>query len=231
MAACLWHRLDATPCRRRSAFRDAATPNNQHAITVASLVALALAIAACGGPAPKSTPQPTPSPTATATPAPDVTPPAPIAFDMRETYAYGDPVAIAIVNHSPDVYYYQFLYPACYNLRFFDDATEPRPFPIEESVRTVPLMETGRFIAPEGTHCDVISEDGLQPGERVVLLAWEQRRCIVDAWGCRESVQVEPGNFRIEGRFSPESGVVGPGQSSSSEPVTTVEWSFVIGSP
>jgi hypothetical protein len=191
---------------------------------------VALIAAGCSGPDPTRTPN-VPSPTPTpVTPAPAVPNEAPrnvIAFDMPEAYEKGEPVEIAIVNNSTDVYYYQHHYPACYNLQFFDDETEPGPFPIEVATGARPLMAPGRFIAPEGTHCDVVSEDRLQPGERAVLLVWQQHRCIVDIWGCRESVRVEPGSFWIEGRFSQLAGVLGPGDGASSESVVTAEWTFV----
>jgi hypothetical protein len=61
----------------------------------------------------------------------------------------------------------------------------------------------------------------------VRCFVWQQHRCIVDIWGCRESVRVEPGSFRIEGRFSQLAGVVGPGDGASSESVVTAEWTFV----
>jgi hypothetical protein len=195
------------------------------ALAVLSLV-VGLVIAACGA-GPMPTPSVTPG-TATATPAPNVDPTPAIVFDMREFYQRGEPVEIAIVNNSDDVYYYQHFYPACYNLQFFDDETEPRRLPIEVAMGDAPLMVPGRFIAPDGTHCDLISEDGLEPGARAVLLVWEQHRCVIDLWGCRESIQVEPGGFRIEGQFSSDAGVVGFGEILPNDPVITVEWEFVI---
>ena len=71
---------------------------------------VALIAAGCSGPDPTRTPN-VPSPTPTpVTPAPAVPNEAPrnvIAFDMPEAYEKGEPVEIAIVNNSTDVYYYQ----------------------------------------------------------------------------------------------------------------------------
>ena len=119
--------------------------------------------------------------------------------------------------------------PPCYNLQYFDDSTKRRPYPYEDSVPQGWFLQPGQFIAPAGTHCDLISESSLEPGVRAVLLVWGQRRCKVDVWGCLESVQVDPGSYRIEGRFSLEPGVVGPGQAETTDATTTTaEWGTVI---
>jgi hypothetical protein len=69
---------------------------------------VALIAAGCGGPDPTGTPNvPAPTPATPATAVPNEAPRNAIAFDMREAYEKGEPVEIAIVNNSTDVYYYQ----------------------------------------------------------------------------------------------------------------------------
>lgn len=59
--------------------------------------------------------------------------------------------------------------PSCYDLQCFDDSTERRPCPYENSVRDACLLQSGQFIVPVITHCDLISESSLEPGARAVL--------------------------------------------------------------
>ncbi|MDA1174021.1 MAG: hypothetical protein O2826_05825 [Chloroflexi bacterium] len=148
-----------------------------------------------------------------------------IAFEMKLEYLHGESIAITIVNNSDDTYYYQRHYPACYNLKFFDDPVKERTYPEE----TRPL-EPGEFLVPEGTHCDMVTEDALPPGARTTLLVWERQLCEVHLWGCLESVPAGPGTYRIEGRFSTKREVVGYSKEDD-RGTTTAEWSFAIAEP
>lgn len=157
---------------------------------------------------------PTSNPTATAAKVSEPSPQAPgedIAFSMEEEYRLGEPVEIAIRNNSNVNYYYQGEYPACYNLQFFDDSQVSHPDPYAFPVTQERVLSPGRFIVPQGTHCDIIFEKSLKPGQSVVLFTWDQQMCIKDRWGCIESVPVEPGEYLIRGKFSPVAGVVGFG--------------------
>ena len=116
----------------------------------------------------------------------------------------------------------------CYNLQYFNDSTEHCPYP-RDSVPQGWFLQPGQFIAPAGIDRDLISESSLEPGARAVLLVWGQRRSNVDVWGCLESVQVGPESYRIGGRFSLETGMVGSGQAETTDATTTTaEWGSVI---
>lgn len=192
-------------------------------ISVLLVTALTLALAACstGSPTPTAT-APLPSATPTPPPVPD------IVFEMKQVYLFDESVEIGIVNRSSETYYYQVAYSACYNLKFYDDSDEQRPYPREETAQEAHLLEPGQFIVPAGTHCDVISERPLERGARAVLLVWDQQLCTVDVWGCTESIQVEPGTYRIEGQFATKPGVVGPAAPGDPSATTTAEWTFDI---
>jgi hypothetical protein len=190
--------------------------HTKHVVAASLRLLLLLLAPACASDSP---------PTPTETPTPD------IRFEMKHEYLQGDSIEVAIVNHSSETYYYQSHYPACYNLKFFDDSTEQRPDPREAPDQEARLLEPGRFIVPAGTHCDIISARPLEPGARVVLLAWEQQQCTLDVWGCIESAQVEPGTYRIEGQFATPPGVVGPATPGDPGVTTIADWTFAIAEP
>lgn len=163
---------------------------------------------------------------------PTPTPGGDIVFDMEEEYRPGEPVEIAVRNNSDLIYYYQSYYPACYNLQFFDDSQESRLYPNADPERRERLLSPGRFIVPRGTHCDLISEKSLMPGQSVALFTWEQQMCIKDRWGCIESVPVDPGEYLVRGEFSRVAGVVGPGAANQTpDVITTITWGFTIQPP
>jgi hypothetical protein len=124
-----------------------------------------------------------------------------VSADEKVIDRLGEPIDIAIRNESDVTYHYQSYYPACYNLQFFDDSSEPRPYPYADPERDERLLLPGQFIVPRGTHCDLIVEESLEPGQTAVLLTWDQDMCIKDEWGCVESVRVGPGAYRIRGEF------------------------------
>jgi hypothetical protein len=65
-----------------------------------------------------------------------------------------------------------------------------------------------RFIIPRGTHCDLLAEETIRPGERRKLFSWDLHECVKDEWGCVKSRLLAPGTYTIEGRFKPK--VAGP---------------------
>lgn len=154
-----------------------------------------------------------------------------IQFDMEEEYHLGEPVEILVRNNSDLNYYYQFQYPACYNLQFFDDFQESRPYPNADPVPKQRYLSPGRFIVPRGTHCDTIWEKYLEPGTSAVLFTWDQQMCIKDRWGCMESVPVEAGEYLVRGEFSSAARVIGPGWDRKPDVIKTISWSFTIQPP
>ncbi|GEM_PF-474665 len=152
-----------------------------------------------------------------------------IAFEMKGRYQLGEPIEVRVRNRSDtDTYYYQSYYPACYNLKFFDGSTERRPYPYADPVQPVRFLLPGQFIIPRGTHCDLISEEQLKPGEDAVLLTWNQDMCVEDRWGCARSITVSRGEYRIVGEFAQSKGVIGPASSERSPETAVAEWKFVI---
>ncbi len=154
-----------------------------------------------------------------------------LVFDMQQEYRLGEPVEVAIRNDSNVTYYFQSTYPACYNLQFFDDSQEIRPYPNADPVGTQAYLSPGEFIVPRGTHCDLIAERSLDPGQSVVLFTWEQQMCIKDRFGCMESVPVGPGQYQFQGEFSIAPNVIGPGSERRPEAITTITWNFTVKSP
>lgn len=108
----------------------------------------------------------------------------PIRFDLEETYPAGDKIAVAIENVGRRAYVFQFYYQACF-LSYFDSSGR-------------------RFIIPPGTHCDLLAEETIRPGERKRLFTWKLDECVKDEWGCGKSRPLPPGTYTIEGRFEPK---------------------------
>lgn len=214
----------------------------------AAIVIVAIALAACTEGEPASAHSPTVLPPTShltalslartsATPTP--TAPAAnfdsfrsdIEFAMKERYRPDEPIEIRIRNQSPSAtYYYLSAFPACFNLKFFDNSAESRPYPYETPGQPPSLLLPGQFIVPEGTHCDLGGERPLLPGEEVVLLTWSQGMCTKDLFGCKESVPVDPGDYRIVGEFARVSGGISPMSSRDrrGEDIAVAEWRFVI---
>ena len=68
------------------------------------------------------------------------------------------------------------------------------------------LDSAQRFIIPPGTHCDILAEETIEPGERKKLFTWSLDECVKDEWGCLESRPLPPGTYTIKGRFKPKAG-------------------------
>ncbi|MFQ5933619.1 MAG: hypothetical protein ACE5KI_03140 [Dehalococcoidia bacterium] len=135
---------------------------------------------------------------------------------MEDSYVLGQDIEIKIRNNGTESYVYSAYYPACINLEFYDESEEARQL---KSFSKIIELPPGLFIIPEGTHCDLIGESEIKPGEEAVLLTWSQQECVEDNWGCTESVPVKPGNYTIVGEFR---------ESMDSSVTVTAEWSFAI---
>lgn len=154
-----------------------------------------------------------------------------IVFEMKDRYPLGELVEIRIRNQSATAYsyyYYHRYFPACYNLKFFDASQDRRRYPREASGQEPVYLLPGQFIVPEGTHCDLIDEMPLRPGEMVTLLSWNQGICVKDDFGCLDSVRVAPGEYRLVGEFAQSPGVILTGRSREGAKIAVVERKFVI---
>lgn len=190
-------------------------------LSLALALAVGLIVAACAGAA-----RPNGTPSLTSTPA--VAPPD-IVFNMKDRYRLGEIIEIRLRNQSvADTYYYQSVYPACYNLKFFDGSTERHAYPYADPVPEARFLLPGQFVIPKGTHCDIIVEEPLGPGQEVLLLAWDQQMCTKDRWGCIEGVGVARGDYRILGEFARSRVVAAPGGSREGSNIILAEWKFVI---
>lgn len=176
-------------------------------LIIGMFVLLAAAGVACGGPTPTPTPTPTPKPAAIEHP---------IEFVMEDKYALGEPIEIRIRNNGLAHYFYHRTYPACFDLKFYDELKALHQIAGKLFARRP--LPPGQFIIPQGTHCDLLGTSQIGPGEEVTLLTWHQQECIADAWGCVESVQVGPGTYRVVGEF----------HSVGRKRETLAEWTFVI---
>lgn len=106
-----------------------------------------------------------------------------IQFLLRDTYAIDDRIAVRIENVGEVAYRYQFIYQACF-LSYFDS-------------------EGREFIIPPGTHCDILAQAVIHPGETVRLFMWDLDECIKDNWGCSKARPLDPGTYAIRGAFRP----------------------------
>jgi len=186
------------------------------------LTVLMVLAMACGGSTPTRTPVAMSAPTATPTSGDS-----PIEFVMENNYALGQDIEIKIRNNGTNNYVYSVYYPACSNLEFYDDSLKPRQI---ESFEDTYELPPGKFIIPQGTHCDLIGSSEIRPGQEVVLLTWSQRECIKDSWGCGESVPVKAGRYTIVGKFFESKGSrdSGPGMYEVGDQ-TALNWKFTIG--
>jgi hypothetical protein len=110
----------------------------------------------------------------------------PIRFTLGDRYEVGETVDVVIENVGTRAYMFETAYQACY-LSYFDSSGR-------------------RFIIPPGTHCDLLAEARIRPGERKKLFRWKLDECVKDDWGCVESRPLPPGAYTIKGRFMPATG-------------------------
>jgi len=107
----------------------------------------------------------------------------PIRFLLADRYVEGETVNVLIENVGTTPYVFQVYYQACF-LRYLDSVGR-------------------RFIIPPGTHCDLLAEETIRPGERKKLFTWSLDECVKDRWGCVRSRPLPPGTYTIKGRFKP----------------------------
>ena len=147
----------------------------------ASLAALALR---SGGEEPTTdAPQSSDRPPTSAVPTTTTESTGPIRFVLADRYAVGERVDVLIENVGTRPYLFQAYYQACF-LRYSDSSGR-------------------RFIIPPGTHCDLLAEEPIRPGERKKLFTWRLDECVKDRWGCVKSRALPPGTYTIKGRFEP----------------------------
>jgi hypothetical protein len=123
---------------------------------------------------------------ATPTPASPESSRGPIRFLLGDRYRAGDSIDVVLENVGRKAYVFQLFYQACF-LSYFDSSGR-------------------RFIIPPGTHCDILAEETIRPGERKTLFRWKLDECLKDEWGCVESRPLPPGTYTIKGRFKPQAG-------------------------
>ncbi len=108
----------------------------------------------------------------------------PIRFVLSDSYEAGETVAVAIENIGRKAYVFQSYYQACF-LSYFDSKGR-------------------RFIIPPGTHCDLLAEETIRPGEHKKLFTWKLDECVKDDWGCVKSRPLAPGTYTVKGLFKPK---------------------------
>ena len=161
-----------------------------------------------------SVPVPTDPPPPTMAPTPTI-PPSPITFVVQDNYTLGQDITIR--NNGPISYFYTTYYPACYNLSFNDESLKVRRI---ESFGEIRELATSALLITQGTQCDLAGDTELLPGEEAVLIRWDQQECVIDNWGCAESIPAPAGDYNIVGRFYET--------QYPREGETTAKWSFTI---
>jgi hypothetical protein len=119
---------------------------------------------------------------------------APLQFVLKDRYKVGEKIRARLRNDGRRPYIYNTAYEAC-DMRYFDESGR-------------------RFIIPPGTHCDIIANQTIEPGETVTLFKWKADECVEDRWGCVKAEPLEPGTYRIAGRFPPGRSNNGSGTAS-----------------
>jgi hypothetical protein len=170
---------------------------------VVAVVAFALLAASCADEndlRPSST---GPNGSSSGTPTP---PEAPLRFLVGSRYEMGEKIEVRLRNDGRRAYVYNEAYEAC-DMRYVDESGR-------------------RFIIPPGTHCDLIVDQTIEPGETVTLFEWKLEECVKDEWGCVKAKPLEPGTYRMVGWFPPGEEVKGIGKATG-KPVR-VEAAFEI---
>lgn len=117
---------------------------------------------------------------------PDFDANASIVFVLEESHRVGETIAVRARNVGNASYAWNPFYAAC-DLQYFHDDGRP-------------------FLIPPGTHCDLVAQDTLDPGETVTLFNWTLDECVRDQWGCQESRPLPPGVYHLRGTFYPAAG-------------------------
>ena len=106
---------------------------------------------------------------------------APLQFVLEDRYEVGERVKVRLRNNGERPYIFNTAYEAC-EMRYFDASGR-------------------RFIIPPGTHCDIIANQLIEPGETVTLFEWKLDECVKDRWGCMKAERLDPGTYTMVGRF------------------------------
>jgi hypothetical protein len=122
----------------------------------------------------------------------------PIRFVLADRYPAGETVNVRIENVGRRAFLFQLYYRACF-LKYFDPSGR-------------------RFIIPPGTHCDILAEETIKPGETKRLFTWKLDECVKDRWGCVKSRALPPDTYTIKGRFKP----TGAGRPAWAETTFTI---------
>lgn len=113
--------------------------------------------------------------------------PRPLRFVLDKPLHEGGKTRVRLRNTGNDSYIYNSAYEAC-----------------DMVYRELP---SGRkFLVPEGTHCDMIAKEEVEPGETVTLFRWGLDECIEDNWGCTKARDLPPGRYSMKGWFRPKGG-------------------------
>ena len=102
-------------------------------------------------------------------------------FLLKKVYSIGDTMEVNLKNNSQDTIIYNTFYAAC-NLHYFDSNNR-------------------EFLIPPGTHCDLVNESELFPGQTITLFKWDLSECTKDNWGCVEKSPLPRGQYKIVGVF------------------------------
>jgi hypothetical protein len=100
---------------------------------------------------------------------------------LDDEYKLGTRVTVKLRNNSSRSHIYNTAYEAC-DMRYFDESGR-------------------RFLIPPGTHCDIIANDEIEPGETVTLFKWKLDVCVKDQWGCAKAEPLGEGNYTMRGWF------------------------------
>lgn len=111
----------------------------------------------------------------------------PLVFKLRRPLFVGERTRVRLKNLSDVTYVYNSAYEAC-----------------EMVFRELPSRR--QFIVPEGTHCDLIVMEELEPGETVTLFRWDLDECVEDNWGCTKAKDLPAGRYQMRGWFEPKGG-------------------------
>ena len=109
-----------------------------------------------------------------------------LTFVLEKKYEVGSKAVVKLRNNTNRTYMYNPYYEAC----------------------KMVFRERGgrKFIIPEGTHCDLVVHEEVEPGDTVTLFRWDLDECTKDRWGCVESKDLAPGWYTMSGRFRPKGG-------------------------
>jgi hypothetical protein len=141
------------------------------------LTVVSLVVSACTDGEVRNSAAPTPGESNSPTPQRE----SPLEFVLGDEYEVGTRVAVMLRNNGNRSYVYNTAYEAC-DMRYFDDSGR-------------------RFIIPPGTHCDIVANDEIEPGETVTLFKWKLDECVKDQWGCSKSEPLAEGTYTIRGSF------------------------------